>query len=67
MHDGRAETILEAIAMHDGEGRGARNRFFALSYDDQQAILAFLDTFVAPTQGVIQAPKKFTRRDLVSR
>ncbi len=67
MHDGRAETILEAIAMHDGEGRGARNRFFALSYDDQQAILAFLDTFVAPTEGVIEAPKKFTRRDLVSR
>jgi hypothetical protein len=43
MHDGRAETILEAIAMRDGEGRGARNRFLALSYDDQQAILAFLD------------------------
>jgi CxxC motif-containing protein (DUF1111 family) len=67
MHDGRAETILEAIAMHDGEGRGTRNRFFALSYDDQQAILAFLDTFVAPTEGVIEAPKKFTRRDLVAR
>lgn len=67
MHDGRAETILEAIAMHDGEGRGARNRFFALGYEDQQAIIAFLDTFAAPSQGVIEAPKKFTRRDFVSR
>ncbi len=66
MHDGRAATILEAIAMHDGEARRTRNRFFALSYDDQQAVLAFLDSFVAPTQGVIPAPPKFVRRAFVA-
>ncbi len=67
MHDGRAETILEAIAMHDGESRGTRNRFFALPYEDQQSILEFLDTLVAPTQGVTPAPRKFTDLDLVKR
>lgn len=65
MHDGRAETVLEAIALHDGEGRGSRNRFMALSFEDQQAILSFLDTFAAPQQGIIAAPKTFSPRDLV--
>ncbi|WP_231741965.1 di-heme oxidoredictase family protein [Stieleria varia] len=47
MHDGRAETVLEAIAMHDGEAAGTRDRFLSLPLPDRQAILAFLDTFVA--------------------
>ena len=59
LHDGRAETILEAISMHDGEAMATRNRFFALSYSDQMAMLAFLESLVAPTQGVIPAPKDF--------
>ena len=63
MHDGRAETILEAIAMHDGEGRGSRDRFFKLSFHDQQALLAFLNTFVAPRVGVTATAKQVTRRD----
>lgn len=59
LHDGRAETILEAISMHDGEAMATRNRFFALSYSDQMAMLAFLESLVAPTQGVIPVPKDF--------
>ncbi|TWU16550.1 di-heme oxidoredictase family protein [Allorhodopirellula heiligendammensis] len=47
-HDGRAETILEAIAMHDGESAGTRDRFLQLSYEDRQNVLAFLDSLVAP-------------------
>lgn len=47
-HDGRAETILEAIAMHDGEAAGTRDRFLQLSYDDRQNVLEFLDSLVAP-------------------
>ncbi len=64
MHDGRAETVLEAIAMHDGEAQKTRNHFFALPFEDQQAILVFLDTFAAPQTGVIPVPKDFTRRHL---
>ena len=51
MHDGRAETVLEAISMHDGESAGTRDRFLKLSLEDRNAILAFLDTMVAP-QGI---------------
>lgn len=66
MHDGRAETVLEAISMHDGESQRTRNRFFSLPYENQQAILAFLETFVAPQSGVIPAPIDFTRHHLTA-
>ena len=48
MHDGRAETVLESIVMHDGEAAGTRDRFLQLPLADRQAVLAFLDTLVAP-------------------
>ena len=48
MHDGRAETLLEAIAMHEGEARGTRDRFLNLSLADRHALIAFLETMVAP-------------------
>lgn len=48
MHDGRAETLLEAITMHDGEGAATRDRFLNLSLPDRHAIIAFLNTMVAP-------------------
>ncbi len=48
LHDGRADTVLEAIVMHAGESEGTRDRFLALPYEDRQAMLAFLDTLVAP-------------------
>ncbi len=48
MHDGRAETLLESIAMHEGEGKGTRDRFLQLSLADRNAIIAFLNTMVAP-------------------
>jgi len=48
MHDGRAETLLEAIAMHEGEAAGTRDRFLNLSLADRHALIAFLGTLVAP-------------------
>ncbi|TWT53921.1 Cytochrome c [Rubripirellula amarantea] len=48
MHDGRADTLLEAIAMHDGEAAGTRDRFLQLPLQQQRAILAFLETLEAP-------------------
>ena len=48
MHDGRAETLLEAIMMHGGESEATRNRFLNLSLEDREAILAFLKTLKAP-------------------
>ncbi|MCS7471031.1 hypothetical protein NZK35_30615 [Stieleria sp. ICT_E10.1] len=48
MHDGRAETLLEAITMHDGESKGTRDRFLTLPLEDRQAVIEFLHTLVAP-------------------
>ena len=42
LHDGRAVTIPAAIAAHDGQGAGARDRFAALGEEDRTALLAFL-------------------------
>lgn len=48
MHDGRAETLLEAISLHDGEAAGSRDRFLKLPIADRRALIAFLETLVAP-------------------
>jgi CxxC motif-containing protein (DUF1111 family) len=42
LHDGRAVTLEQAIAAHDGQGRGARDRFAALSADAKAKLIAFL-------------------------
>ena len=42
LHDGRAQTIEAAIAWHGGEARSSRDRFFALSPQEQSALVDFL-------------------------
>jgi CxxC motif-containing protein (DUF1111 family) len=42
LHDGRAATIADAIALHGGEGLKARNRFLRLSALERSALLRFL-------------------------
>ena len=44
LHDGRATTLTEAILAHDGQARNARDRFAGLSAEEQQALLAFLQS-----------------------
>ncbi|MFK8112474.1 MAG: di-heme oxidoredictase family protein [Rubripirellula sp.] len=48
MHDGRAETLLEAISLHEGESAGTRDRFLQLPLRDRKAMITFLETLVAP-------------------
>ena len=48
MHDGRAETLIEAIAMHGGESAGSRQRFRQLTFDQRAAVIDFLKTLRAP-------------------
>lgn len=43
MHDGRAETIEDAILLHDGEALAVRQAYEALSATDKEAVLAFLN------------------------
>jgi CxxC motif-containing protein (DUF1111 family) len=46
LHDGRATTLAEAIALHGGEGEASRNAFSALPLGRQQDVVAFLDNLV---------------------
>lgn len=44
LHDGRARTLLEAILWHDGEGSNAARQVRAMSVQDRQALLGFLES-----------------------
>jgi CxxC motif-containing protein (DUF1111 family) len=44
LHDGRARNITEAILWHGGEGEAARDKFAALSKEDREALLAFVNS-----------------------
>ena len=43
LHDGRARNITEAILWHGGEAEKTRDQFIALSTEDREALLAFLN------------------------
>ena len=44
LHHGRATTLDEAIRMHDGEGKAARDAYLAMRESDRLAIVEFLKT-----------------------
>jgi CxxC motif-containing protein (DUF1111 family) len=44
LHNGRADTIEEAILLHGGEAAAVRDAFAQLPGDDRDAILRFLET-----------------------
>lgn len=48
LHDGQAETIQDAIAMHGGEALPSTNRYFKLSHEKRQQLLGFLKSLTAP-------------------
>ena len=43
LHDGRARSVEEAILWHGGEGDQSRNRYRALSAEEREDALTFLD------------------------
>lgn len=44
LHDGRADSVAEAIRLHDGEARASRDRYLALPRRAQHELLRFLDS-----------------------
>jgi len=44
LHDGRATTLDAAIAAHDGQARGARDRYVALAANAKANLIAFLQS-----------------------
>ena len=49
LHDGRATTLEQAIAMHGGEGEESAQAFAALGPKDKAMLMTFLKSLVAPT------------------
>ncbi len=50
LHDGRADTLDEAIRWHGGEGEASREAYVALSAADQDRLLAFLNSLGGAAQ-----------------
>jgi CxxC motif-containing protein (DUF1111 family) len=48
LHDGRAQTLEEAVAMHGGQAAASALKFFELSPKERQQVEAFLKSLVAP-------------------
>ena len=44
LHDGRARTLLEAVLWHGGEAQAARDRVAAMSAEDRDALIRFLES-----------------------
>jgi CxxC motif-containing protein (DUF1111 family) len=58
LHDGRAETVAEAIAGHGGEASHAVRKYLALSSREREQLLAFLDTLAAPDAASLPRPSE---------
>ncbi|BCJ91509.1 hypothetical protein IZ6_22440 [Terrihabitans soli] len=43
LHDGRAASVADAVALHGGEGAQARSRFGELPPEDQAALLRYVE------------------------
>jgi len=48
LHDGRAETLAEAIKLHAGQGQDSADKFAELKAEERQSLLTFLSTLIAP-------------------
>jgi CxxC motif-containing protein (DUF1111 family) len=48
LHDGRAETLEQAIALHGGQGQRSADAYFQLPQAERAELLAFLKSLVAP-------------------
>jgi Di-haem oxidoreductase, putative peroxidase len=48
LHDGRAQTLEQAIMHHDGEARESRKRFSKLTVPEQLQLVSFLKSLTAP-------------------
>jgi CxxC motif-containing protein (DUF1111 family) len=48
LHDGRADTLEQAIALHGGEAARSAQRFFELKPEERMKVMAFLKSLRAP-------------------
>jgi CxxC motif-containing protein (DUF1111 family) len=51
LHDGRAATVADAVALHGGEGMAAARAYKALTEKEREQVELFLQTLAAPATG----------------
>jgi CxxC motif-containing protein (DUF1111 family) len=51
LHDGRAQTLEQAVAMHGGQGAASAQKFFELSPRERLQVEGLLKSLVAPPSG----------------
>ena len=51
LHDGRAKTLDQAVAMHGGESTRISQSFFKLKAKERQQLEVFLKSLAAPAAG----------------
>jgi RNA polymerase sigma factor (sigma-70 family) len=56
MHDGRARTLDEAVAMHEGQGKASAHQFFRLASKERGQVEAFLKSLIAPGRSGAAGP-----------
>ena len=49
LHDGRAQTLEEVVALHGGQAAPSARQFFGLTPEEQSRIESFLKSLVAPS------------------
>jgi len=55
LHDGRAQTIDQAVSFHGGQGAASAHRYFELTPRERLQVDAFLKSLVAPTTEIARA------------
>ena len=65
LHDGRAQDLEEAVALHEGQAQASARQFFALTPRERAQVEAFLKSLVAPSSAA--APGVMLAADLESR
>jgi CxxC motif-containing protein (DUF1111 family) len=55
LHDGRAETLDQAVALHDGEAALIAHKFFELGAKERRQVEAFLKSLTAPPPAALLA------------
>jgi CxxC motif-containing protein (DUF1111 family) len=53
LHDGRADILDQAVALHGGEAAGIAQRYFGLSPVQRRQVEAFLKSLTAPDQASV--------------
>ena len=50
LHDGRAETLDDAIRRHDGEAAKTASRYTKLAFSDRRALITFLSSLTVSAE-----------------